>query len=48
MLWIAVILLVLWIVGLLGTYSLGGFLHVLLLLAIVAAILSLVRGRSVV
>ena len=46
MLWtIAVILLVLWLLGLVTSYTMGGFIHVLLVIAIVVVILNLVRGR---
>lgn len=45
MLWtIAVILFVLWLVGWLGLHLLGGMIHILLILAIVAIVLQLVRG----
>ncbi len=48
MLWtIFLILLVLWFLGLVTSYTLGGFIHVLLVVAIILAIVSLVRGRSV-
>jgi len=42
---IAVILLVLWLIGLVTSYTLGGVLHLLLLIAIVVVIVQLVRGR---
>jgi hypothetical protein len=46
MLWtIAVILIVLWVLGLVSSYTLGGFIHILLVLAIVVIIINLVRGR---
>jgi hypothetical protein len=46
MLWtIVVILLVLWLLGLVSSYTLGGFIHVLLVIAIVVVIYNLVRGR---
>jgi hypothetical protein len=46
MLWtIFVILLVLWLLGLVSSYTLGGFIHILLVLAIVVLILQLVSGR---
>ncbi|MGE5350821.1 MAG: lmo0937 family membrane protein [Acidobacteriota bacterium] len=49
MLWtIFAILLVLWILGMVSSYTLGGFIHILLVAAIILAIISLVRGRSVV
>ncbi len=49
MLWtIFVILLVLWLVGLVSSYTMGGFIHLLLLLAIVVLVINLVSGRSTV
>jgi hypothetical protein len=46
MLWtIFVILLVLWLLGLVSSYTLGGFIHILLVLAIVVLIISLIQGR---
>lgn len=49
MLWtISVILLVLWLVGLVTSYTLGGFIHVLLIMAIVVALIQIVSGRRAV
>jgi hypothetical protein len=46
MLWtIFIILLVLWFLGLVTTYTLGGFIHILLLVAVVVLILQLLQGR---
>ncbi|HEX3818097.1 MAG TPA: lmo0937 family membrane protein [Chthoniobacterales bacterium] len=46
MLWtIFVILLVLWLLGLVSGYTLGGFIYILLVLAIVVLIINLVSGR---
>ena len=46
MLWtIFVILLVLWRLGLVSSYTLGGFIHILLVLAIVVLIINLIQGR---
>ena len=46
MLWtIFVILLVLWILGLVSSYTLGGFIHILLVLAIVILVINLISGR---
>jgi hypothetical protein len=46
MLWtIFVILLVLWLLGLVSSYTLGGFIHILLVLAVVVLILQLISGR---
>ena len=49
MLWtIFVILLALWALGLVGGYTVGGFLHLLLILALVVLVVRLVTGRKVV
>jgi Family of unknown function (DUF5670) len=42
---IAVILVLLWLVGLVSSYTLGGFIHILLVIAVVIIILNLVQGR---
>ena len=48
MLWtIFVILLVLWLLGVVTSYTLGGFIHVLLIVAVVLAVLQLIQGRRV-
>jgi hypothetical protein len=48
MLWtLVVVLLVLWALGLATSYTLGGFLHVALLVALVIAVVQLVSGRRV-
>lgn len=49
MLWtIAILLVVLWFLGMLSSYTLGGFIHLLLLLAIISVLIRIIRGRSVV
>jgi hypothetical protein len=49
MLWtLFVILLVLWLVGVVSSYTLGGFIHLLLVLALVALIFQLLTGRRTV
>ncbi|MGH7525738.1 MAG: lmo0937 family membrane protein [Gemmatimonadales bacterium] len=46
MLWtIFVILLVLWLFGMVTSYTLGGFIHVLLIVAVIFAVLQLIQGR---
>jgi hypothetical protein len=46
MLWtIFVILLVLWLLGLVSSYTLGGFIHILLVIAIVVALIQIISGR---
>lgn len=43
---IAVILVVLWLLGLVTSYTVGGFIHVLLVIAIIMILLRLISGRS--
>jgi Family of unknown function (DUF5670) len=46
MLWtIFVILLVLWLLGLVTSYTLGGFIHILLVLAVIVIVIRLIQGR---
>jgi hypothetical protein len=46
MLWtIAVILIVLWLLGLVSSYTLGGFIHILLIIAIVIVVINVIQGR---
>ncbi len=46
MLWtIAIILLVMWLLGMITSYTLSGFIHILLLLAIIAVLIRIVQGR---
>ena len=48
MLWtIFVILLVLWLLGLVSSYTLGGFIHILLVLAIVVLLINVIGGRLI-
>jgi hypothetical protein len=47
MLWtVAVILLLLWAVGMVSSYTLGGFIHLLLVLAIIVVLIRVIQGRS--
>ena len=49
MLWtLFVVLLVLWFLGVVSSYTLGGFIHVLLVIALITVVLQLVAGRRVV
>lgn len=49
MLWtIFLVLVVLWMLGVVSSYTLGGFIHVLLVLAVVALLIQLIQGRRVV
>jgi hypothetical protein len=43
---IAVVLLILWLLGLVTSYTLGGFIHILLVIAIVVVLLRIIQGRS--
>ena len=46
MLWtIAVVLVVLWLLGLVSSYTMGGFIHLLLVLAVVVVLIEIVQGR---
>ncbi len=48
MLWtIAVVMLVLWVLGLITSYTMGGFIHVLLVVAVVVVLVRLIGGRRV-
>jgi hypothetical protein len=48
MLWtIILILVVMWLLGMLTSYTMGGLLHLLLVVAVIVLIVNLVRGRSV-
>jgi len=49
MLWtIAVLLIVLWALGLVSSYTMGGFIHILLVVAIVMVLIRLIQGRRIV
>jgi hypothetical protein len=43
---IAIILLVLWILGLVTSYTIGGFIHILLVVAIVLVLIRVIRGEN--
>lgn len=43
---IAVLLIVLWLLGLVTSYTLGGFIHLLLLIAIVVVLIRVIRGQN--
>ncbi len=48
MLWtIAVVLIILWLVGLVSSTTMGGFIHVLLVIAVVVILVNIIRGRKV-
>jgi len=47
MLWtIAIILIVLWLLGLVSSYTMGGLIHILLVIAVVVILLNIIRGRK--
>jgi asparagine N-glycosylation enzyme membrane subunit Stt3 len=47
MLWtIAVVLLILWLLGMVSSYTLGGFIHILLVLAVIAVLVRVIQGRN--
>ena len=49
MLWtLFVILMILWLLGLVTSYTLGGFIHILLIVALVVIVIRLLQGRSAV
>lgn len=43
---IAVVLVVLWLLGMVSAYTMGGFIHLLLVAAVVIVLLRVIRGRS--
>ncbi|MBU0994197.1 MAG: lmo0937 family membrane protein [Proteobacteria bacterium] len=48
MLWtISVVLLILWILGLVSSYTIGGFIHILLVVAVITILVSVIQGRRV-
>lgn len=44
---IAILLVVLWIVGLISSHTMGGFIHILLVIAIIVLLLRVIRGRNI-
>ena len=44
---IAVVLLLLWLLGLVSAYTVGGFVHILLVVAVIMLLVRLIQGRSV-
>ena len=46
MLWtVAVILIVLWLLGLVTSYTMGGFIHILLVIAVIVVLVNFIQGR---
>lgn len=49
MLWtLAVVLVILWLLGLVTSYTMGGFIHVLLVIAIIVVLFRVIQGRKVI
>jgi len=47
MLWtVAVVLTVLWVLGLVSSYTMGGLIHILIVLAVVVVLLNIIQGRK--
>jgi hypothetical protein len=44
---IAVVLLVLWLLGLVSSYTMGGFIHILLVVAIILVLIRIIQGRRI-
>jgi hypothetical protein len=42
---IAIILLILWVLGLVSSYTMGGLIHILLVIAVVVIVINLIQGR---
>ncbi|WP_321494781.1 lmo0937 family membrane protein [uncultured Desulfobacter sp.] len=48
MLWmIAVVLLILWVLGLVSSYTMGGFIHILLVIAVITILVNIIQGRRI-
>lgn len=48
MLWtVSVVLVILWVLGIVSSYTLGGFIHVLLVIAIIVILIRVIQGRRV-
>ena len=45
---IAIVLVILWVLGLVSSYTMGGFIHVLLVLAVIIILVRIIQGRRVV
>jgi uncharacterized protein (DUF58 family) len=46
MLWtIALILIILWLLGLVSSYTMGGFIHILLVIAVIVVLVNIIQGR---
>ena len=48
MLWtIAVVLVILWLLGIVTSYTLGGFIHILIVVAVIAVLVRIIRGNKI-
>lgn len=48
MLWtIAVVLIILWLLGLVSSYTMGGFIHILIVIAIIVVLIRIIQGRKI-
>jgi Family of unknown function (DUF5670) len=48
MLWtIAIILVILWLLGLVSSYTMGGFIHILLVIAVIVVLVNIIQGRRI-
>jgi hypothetical protein len=45
---IAVILIVMWLLGMVTAYTMGGFIHILLVLAVISVLIHLIQGRRII
>ena len=44
---IAIVLIILWLLGFVSSYTMGGFIHILLVLAVIVILVRLIRGRPI-
>jgi hypothetical protein len=44
---IAVVLIVLWLLGIVSSYTIGGFIHILLVIAIIVILVKVIRGKKI-
>lgn len=44
---LAIVLVILWALGLVSSYTMGGFIHILLVLAVIVIVVRLIQGRSI-
>jgi hypothetical protein len=44
---IAIILIILWLIGVISAYTIGGFIHILLVIAIIVVLVRIIRGKKV-